>query len=421
MKVSKIILAALFVLPFQAMLGQIYTQPPMDNFRQPGLEGINQFEAPKTDTVPFDGVKVRLGADFAMQFQALQHSNSSVNDTLIPLGNNFNLPTANLNIDAALSDGVRLHLRTYLSSRHHPEAWVKGGHLNIDKLNFIKEGFLEEVMEKVTIRVGLDEINYGDWHFRRTDNALAIYNPFVGNYILDGFTTEAFGEIYFRHNGWLVMGAISNGKLNQSVAVASDDTKESPSFYGKIGYDKEINTDLRVRLTASAYTNSGDQAIFLYNGDRASSRYYNVMETEDQGDDWSGRLRFTVPEVTSFMINPFVQYKGLEFFGTYEMINATPFFGDDFTYTQIAGDLLYRFGTDDRFYVGGRYNLVTGADGTEGNDISRINAGGGWFLTDNVMTKVEYVQQNYDGDGWEGSRFDGGEFSGVVVEAVISF
>ncbi|HKK39700.1 MAG TPA: hypothetical protein VJ949_09810 [Cryomorphaceae bacterium] len=421
MKVSKIILAALFVLPFQAMLGQIYTQPPMDNFRQPGLEGINQFEAPKTDTVPFDGVKVRLGADFAMQFQALQHSNSSVNDTLIPLGNNFNLPTANLNIDAALSDGVRLHLRTYLSSRHHPEAWVKGGHLNIDKLNFIKEGFLEEVMEKVTIRVGLDEINYGDWHFRRTDNAQAIYNPFVGNYILDGFTTEAFGEIYFRHNGWLVMGAISNGKLNQSVAVASDDTKESPSFYGKIGYDKEINTDLRVRLTASAYTNSGDQAIFLYNGDRASSRYYNVMETEDQGDDWSGRLRFTVPEVTSFMINPFVQYKGLEFFGTYEMINATPFFGDDFTYTQIAGDLLYRFGTDDRFYVGGRYNLVTGADGTEGNDISRINAGGGWFLTDNVMTKVEYVQQNYDGDGWEGSRFDGGEFSGVVVEAVISF
>jgi hypothetical protein len=209
--------------------------------------------------------------------------------------------------------------------------------------------------------------------------------------------------------------------LNQSVDVGSEDTKETPSFYGKVGYDKQINSDLRVRLTASAYTNSGDQANFLYNGDRASSRYYNVMETEEQGDDWSGRLRFTAPEVTSFMINPFVQYKGLEFFGTYEMINATPFFGDDFVYTQIAGDLLYRFGANDKFYVGGRYNMVTGADGKDGNDISRINAGGGWFLTNNVMAKIEYVQQNYDGDGWAGSRFDGGEFSGVVLEAVISF
>jgi hypothetical protein len=37
------------------------------------------------------------------------------------------------------------------------------------------------------------------------------------------------------------------------------------------------------------------------------------------------------------------------------------------------------------------------------------------------MAKLEYVQQNYDGDGWEGTRFDGGEFSGVVLEAVISF
>jgi len=421
MKISNFIIAALLLLPFHAMQGQSFNQPPMDNFRQPGLEGINVFEAPKKDTIPFDKIRVRIGADFAMQFQALEHSNTSMADTLIPLGSNFNLPTANLNIDAALADGVRLHLRTYLSSRHHPEAWVKGGHLNIDKLNFIKEGFLEDVMKKVTIRVGLDEINYGDWHFRRTDNALAINNPFVGNYIIDGFTTEAFGEIYYRENGWLAMVAISNGKLNQSVAVASEDTEETPSFYGKVGYDKQLNTDLRVRLTASAYHNSGDQAIFLYNGDRASSRYYNVMETEDQGDDWSGRLRFTVPEVTSFMINPFVKFKGLEFFGTYEMINATPFFGPDFTYTQVAGDLLYRFGTDERFYIGGRYNVVTGGDGADGSDINRLNAGGGWFLTNNVMAKLEYVQQNYDGDGWEGTRFDGGEFSGVVLEAVISF
>jgi hypothetical protein len=424
MKTIKFLFAALLLIPFSTSLGQTYTQPPMDSYRQPGFEGINQFEAPQEDTIPFDGVRVRVGADFAMQFQALDHSNAfETGDSLglIPLGTNFNLPTANLNIDAALEDGVRLHLRTYLSSRHHPEAWVKGGHLLIDKLDFVKEGFLDGVMEYVTLRVGLDEINYGDWHFRRTDNALAIYNPFVGNYIIDGFTTEAFGEIYYRNNGWLVMGAISNGKLNQSVDVGGEDIKETPSFYGKIGYDKQLNSDLRFRLTASGYTNSGDQRVFLYNGDRASSRYYNVMDTETEGNDWSGRFTFTVPEVTSFMINPFVRYKGLEFFGTYEMINTVEFSGSESTYNQFAGDLLYRFGTDDRFYFGGRYNVVTGSDAAEGVEISRYNVGGGWFLTNHIMAKLEYVQNTYDGDGWDGTRFQEGEFSGIVLEAVVSF
>ncbi len=420
MRLLKLAITTLLLSGFTAAFGQHNLQPEMQNFRKPGFEGVNVFEAPKADTVKFDGLKVRLGGDFAMQFQGLSHSNSGT-DTLINLGSNFNLPTANLNVDVQMADGIRLHLRTYLSSRHHPEAWVKGGHLNIEKLDFIKEGFLSGVMDKVTIRVGLDEINYGDAHFRRSDNAGAIYNPFVGNYIIDGFTTEAFGEFYFRSNGFLAMAAVSNGKLNQSVDNGTEDVENTPSFYGKLGYDKQIDPDLRVRLTGSAYYNNGDQSIFLYNGDRASSRYYNVMDNiNGDGTDWSGRLTFTVPELTSFQINPFVKYKGLEFFGIYEMIAAKTFGDEDLTYTQLGAEALYRFGDHDQLYIGGRYNTVTGDDTAEGRDITRFNVGGGWFITDNIMAKVEYMQQTYDGDGWAG-RFDEGEFNGVVVEAVVSF
>lgn len=413
-----------------AGFSQINLQPEIQNFREPGYEGLNVFETPKEDTTAYEGLKVRVGGDFAMQFQGLSHSNSSMNDTLITLGNNFNLPTANLNLDVQMHRGVRLHLRTYLSSRHHPEAWVKGGHLQIDRLDFVKDGFLDGVMDLVTIRVGLDEINYGDAHFRRSDNATAIYNPFVGNYIIDGFTTEAFGEIYVRKNGWLIMGAISNGKLNQSVPKANEDQDVSPSFYGKVGYDKQLNEKLRFRLTASAYTNSSDVANFLYNGDRASSRYYNVMQTindeaNETVDDWSGRLRFTIPQVTSFMINPFVKYEGFEFFGLFEIIDGVAFgppnANNDIGYTQIGAEALYRFGGNDQLYVGGRYNTVTGEDRADGQDINRFNIGGGWFMTDNILAKIEYMNQQYEGDGWDGSRFEGGEFNGVVVEAVISF
>src|SRR5690606_19787311 len=125
---------------------------------------INIFETGKEDTVPFDGLKVRLGGGFAQQFQAVKHSNTSVANPLIDIGNGFNLTTANLNLDVALADGVRLNLITYLSSRHHPETWVKGGFIQVDKVPFLTRPVLDDIFEKVTLKVGHMEINYGDAH-----------------------------------------------------------------------------------------------------------------------------------------------------------------------------------------------------------------------------------------------------------------
>src|SRR6056297_974812 len=77
-------------------------------FRQPGYEGLNVFETPKESEVDYDGVEVRLGGDFALQFQGLDHSNAAGAPTLAPIGSNINLPTANLNIDVQLLDGMRM-------------------------------------------------------------------------------------------------------------------------------------------------------------------------------------------------------------------------------------------------------------------------------------------------------------------------
>src|SRR5690606_16968480 len=215
MKTKKILftlMVAMFATPMFAQL-----QSDLQYSRHNDKRGLNVFETSKTDTIGFDGVKVRVGGDFALQFQALDHSNK--HNTLIDLGTNLNLPTANLNLDAQLYDGMRMHLRTYLSSRHHSESWVKGGYLQIDKLDFIKEGFLKDFMDIATIRVGMDEFGYGDLVHRRSDNARAIYNPFVGNYIMDSFSTEAFGEVTIQKNGFLGLVGVTNGKLNQSVVV----------------------------------------------------------------------------------------------------------------------------------------------------------------------------------------------------------
>ncbi|MGM0507063.1 MAG: hypothetical protein ACQER4_07755 [Bacteroidota bacterium] len=389
-------------------------------YRAPDQTGLNQFETSKEAGASYDGFNLRIGGSNTLQFQALDHESNTAG-AIHEIGPNFNLATSNLDFDAQLHNGLRMHLRTYLSSRHHAEAWVKGGYLQIDRLDFIEEGFASELMDKVTIKVGHMEINYGDAHFRRSDNGQAIFNPFVGNYLMDSFTTEVGGEIYWQQGGFLIMAGMTNGKLNQSVIDSDIMTK--PSLVGKIGFDKQIDEELRVRLTGSVYHTSQSGGTYLYTGDRAGARYYNVM-TSSSGDFRTGRWNPAFSnELTALMLNPFVKYQGLEFFGLLERASGkTAAETDRRSFTQLGAELLYRFGAEERVYLGGRYNMVSGEEVGTGLDVdvSRVNVGGGWFMTPNVLAKLEYVTQNYDGFA-TGSLYDGGKFNGLMLEAVISF
>lgn len=413
----KLILSGVMLFGTMAVYAQL---PSIQYYRYNDMRGINVFETSKEDTVKYDGIKLRVGGDFSMIFQGLSQSNDLVGDTLIDLANNFSLPTANLNFDMQLEDGVRLHLRTYLSSRHHPEAWVKGGYLQFDKLDFISPGFLGGFMEIATIQVGMDEINYGDTHFRRSDNARAIYNPFVGNYIMDSFTTEPHLEVTIQNNGIIGVLGMSNGRLNQSPT----DGDNGRVIYGKLGYDKQMNDDFRLRITGSFYSSS-DQGTrdYLYNGDRAGARYYSVLEGENDArvSDFLPRFNPGFAYQSAFQINPFVKAGGLEFFGVFEQSSNGADAGGGFT--QLGAELLYRFGSTENFFLGGRYNSVSGevADGAATQEIKRTNLGFGWFMTKNVATKLEYVTNTYEGDGWNGTKFQGAEFSGIVLEATIGF
>lgn len=393
---------------------------PIDNIKPRDQRGVSSFENPKDSITNFDGLKVRVGGAFALQFQGIKHENDS-NVPLYKIGNNFNLATANLDVDVALYDGVALHLRTFLSSRHHNEAYVKGGYLQIDKLDFIKKGFLEDFMKHATIKFGHDEINYGDAHFRRSDNAAAISNPFVGNLLMDAFATMIFTEVYYQRDGFIGMVGLTNGRLNQTASGGT-----SPNLYAKVGYDKQVNEDLRVRLTGSVYNAANSQRLDFYDGDRAGSRYYFAMEGATATSSANFRSGQIVPDfknkLTSFMINPFVKYKGLEVFGTIETTSGRNVAETDRrTWNQYAGEALYRFGNNENFYVGGKYNQVNGEMITgEDVKVDRFNIGGGWFMTKNILAKAEYVNQKYDGYA-PTSILYGGKFNGFVLEAVISF
>jgi len=423
----------------------------MRDYLAPEKTTRNIFEDPKIEAPEYDGVQISVGGDFALQFQSLDHSTKAVlgkDYELNTMGADFNLPTANLDINAYLAKGLKMHLRTYLSARHHNEAWVKGGYIQIDNLDFISKGLLSDLMKNARIKIGMDELNYGDAHFRRTDNAEAINNPFVENNIMDAFSTQAFGEIYYFRDGFMGMIGVSNGKLNQTATKGTNENK--PSIYAKVGYDKQINSDLRVRLTGSIIkTNGLNTNGKLYSDDRAGSRYYYVLLVTNNANSAlsdamgtsnpsTGRFDPNFKEMTAFQFNPFIKYKGLEFFGTFEhasgnkLLNATTKRDSDGSYNQFAGELLYRFGGKEQFYIGGKYNSVSGKDydGALERKIDRFNFAGGWYMTKNVLAKVEYVNQKYNqSDVWnvydankdQKSALSGGKFNGIVFEATIGF
>lgn len=405
----------------------------LQHFRPHDKAGMNVFEPPKEPGAPYEGFVIDWGAAFAQQFQALDHGNAAspnvVDGTdlnsLVEIGPGFNLATANLYLGAQLAEGIRVHLTTYLSSRRHSEAWVKEGYVLVDRVPMIESERLDRIMDYVTVRAGHFEINYGDVHFRRTDNGSAIYNPFVGNYILEAFTTEIGGELYVRTPGGLLgMLAVTGGEIKGAVERHDD---RAPAVYAKLGFDREVTEGVRARLTGSVYTTTRSLNNTLYSGDRAGSRYYLVLENPTGSvseNATSGRLNPGFgDEVTAFMVNPFLKVRGLEIFGVIERAEGrSDGESNERVWTQYSGEAVYRFFRDEDLYLGGRYTTASGELRGFANDVSvdRLQAAAGWFLTDNVLVKAEYVSQSYEDFPATDIR-SGGEFDGFVVEGVVAF
>jgi hypothetical protein len=402
----------------------------MQHFRPADRRGLNVFEPPKNDGIPYTGFKLGWGAAFTQQFQGLTHSNTAAprivntvdQNKLMTIGNGFNNAVANLYLNAQIARGIRVAVVSYASARHHQETWVKEGYALIDD-SPIDLAPLNALMRYTTLKVGHFEVNYGDAHFRRTDNGQAMFNPFVGNYILDAFTTEIGAEVYFRKSGWLAMGGITGGEVRGQVTAPE---KRSPSYLAKLGYDKQLTPTLRTRLTGSMYVQDKSNSNTLFTGDRAGSRYYMVVENTaatETANAWSGNIRPGFSnEVRTYVVNPFMKYRGLELFGNIETASGRASSEPaNRALRQYAGDALYRlFG--DQVYVGGRYNTVRGALAGVPNDIAvnRVQIGGGWFITPLLLTKVEWVNQKYEKFPTTDIR-NGAQFKGFMVEGVLAF
>lgn len=404
-------------------------QPPtvVQYLRPYDKRGINIFETPKVENVPYTGFALQWGAAFTQQFQGLDHETAG-STALKDIGNGFNNATANLYMNAQVAPGIRVQLTTYLSSRHHPEAYVKDGFLQVDA-SPIDIPLFHSIMKYTTLKIGHFQVNYGDFQFRRTDNGNAMYNPLVGNALMDAFTTEVGTEAIIQRNGLFAVVAATGGEIKGRVDLPQS---RAPAYMAKLGFDRQLNDDLRVRLSGSYRTTSSSISNSLYGGDRAGSRYYYVLENTtatESANFTSGRLNPGFGDAaTNIMINPFVKFRGFEFFGMYETAKGR---GGEVggvappqrEVTQTMAELVYRFGRSESFYLAGRTNNVTGDFGAGATDVdvTRTNFGGGWFVTPSLLMKAEWVNQEYKGFTGAADTRNGGKFNGFMIEAVLAF
>ncbi|MBI3791302.1 MAG: hypothetical protein HY275_10545 [Gemmatimonadetes bacterium] len=413
-------------------------------FRPRDLRGLNIFEAPKDSGVAYKGFDWQIGLGFAQQFQSLAHYNGysetgafpAAPNTcakvgtpavspcqLIGIGPGFNIANANLYLDFQLARGIRMQSTLYLSSKHHNETWVKDGYIQVDASPW-KNETLDKIFERVTVKIGHMEINYGDTHFRRSDNGMGLFNPFVGNLLMDAFSTQVGAEFYYTDPiGAFGMFGITSGELNSTVA---NPNSRDYAFLYKAGFDKQLNSDWRFRIAGSLFTQASAINNTLYGGDRAGSRYGYVLENTAAtltANAFSGNFDPSFKDrIQAMEWNLFLKWRDAEMFGVYENSRGrTSGETVDRVAEQVDLDLIYRFLPSNRAFVAARYNKVDGTlPGPAAVTAIRRQVGAGMFITPSMAVKIEYVHSGYYNYPTNNIRY-GGIFKGLMLEADVAF
>jgi hypothetical protein len=371
--------------------------------------------------------KIRLGMDFALRFQSLEHENNS-SEEITNLQSGFTNANGNANMDFQLDEGISSYIEIYLSSEHHTEVWMREGYLFIDQLKMLNNPAIDNLMQYLSFKAGQMEINYGDYHFRRTDNGQSVRNPFIGNYIIDANTTEIGVEGMIDYDNWEWLIGVTGG-----TTKGDTNDKHGMGTYTKLAYDLKKSIDQQFRVSGSLYRvdhSSNPRAFgtpgatqnYLYAGNRSGSPYKNLF---DEDTDAGQVLPNISQNMTAYIFNVLWRYGKTEWFFNYDKAWDLDSDGKDSpdeakeSWDQFAVDVKYNFTS--KFYTALRYNIanhITAADGPSDEKVNRYQLAFGYFINPSILMKVEYVYQKYEGFQ---DKFRDGYFHGAVFEGAVSF
>jgi hypothetical protein len=327
---------------------------------------------------------------------------------------------------------VEMYFDLYLASRNHPsQTYGNQGYLLIHDIpeNLVGlHNVLNPIFKRVDVKVGAFLIDYGDQVTRRSNNAIVQANPLVGNYVMDPNLVSVGGEVMSKPGGrygWLV--GVTNGTNTEDWSAGRG------IAYNAKGWVYPIQP---LRLSASFFranhTDSNASRATLFSGNRSGERYGGVL---GGGQAPGGVLANGGKDVTAFQFDgtwdaqamPIKLYGHIGRTSDKDINGPLPGTPEE-SWKYYSGEGVYNLTKN--VYAAARYSGAI-ADKFNGFDsdgkVTRIQIGGGLWLTRNMLVKVEWVDQKYTGfsagdivnNGIDAGR--GPRFKGLVSEFSFAF
>jgi hypothetical protein len=374
-----------------------------------------------------EDMNLYMGLQTVGRYQALQQSNVYIKGVSQPgLDPGFQDPFANLSFLGSIPDKLDVYFDTYVASRPHSSTmYGHEGYILFKRLPApLDKGALGGLFDYINVKVGAFDIDYGDDNYRRSNNARTQRNPLIDNPLVDTNVEEIGGEVYSIKGPVYWLFGVASGTTTEHFDYGSQ-----PSFHGKIwGYPLP-----EVRTSISAYhvdlSNSLDTS-YLYANVRSGGALAAVF---GGGDNPGQILPQAGKDVTAvqgdLMWNhwPFETYANVGWVEDSDINGPLP--GTP-TERWVYGAIEPVYHITPALYVAGRYSyaIASSVNGISTSGwVDRVELGGGYWITESLLGKIEYIYEQYhnfgaaDGVVSGVDAFRGPRFSGVVFEVSFAF
>lgn len=327
---------------------------------------------------------------------------------------------------------IEMYFDLYLASRNHPSStYGNQGYLVIRGIpeNLGNPRILKAIFSKIDVKAGAFLVEFGDQDMHRSNNAIVQKNPLVGNFVVDPNFVSVGVQVMSKPGryGWLI-GA-TNGTNTEDFQTGRGNALNAKIYAYPI---KPLRTSLSFYTVSHDETPAvGGSRATLFSGNRSGERYGAVL---GGGQAPGGVLLGVQKEVNAAQFDmTFDGDSPIKLYGHYGVAKDSDTNGSgpgrpEESWSYYAGDVVYKF--NPAIYAAARYSAAnaTKISNLDSNaKVNRIQVGGGLWLTRNLLVKVEYVTQKYNGfrsgdmvnNGIQASRDP--KFSGMVAEVSFSF
>ncbi|HEX8255507.1 MAG TPA: hypothetical protein VF846_20370 [Thermoanaerobaculia bacterium] len=322
----------------------------------------------------------------------------------------------------------------YLSSRNHPsQTYGNEGYILMRGVpeNLTSLRFLTPILEKVDIKAGHMLVDFGDAAEHRSNNAIVQKNPLIGNFVVDPNIVSIGMQVSSKPGrfGWLVGG--SNGTTTEDWNVGRGFAYNAKVYAYPITGLRTSLSYIGTDQSDNPNKSGGGSQMQMFTGNRSGERYAGVLgggqapgNVFPQAGEKFSAAQFDVTFDNGSPIQLYGHYGRTQDLD----INGTAAGTPEEKWNYYAADARYNF-TPTLYgavrYSGAQVSKLAGAD-SDGN-VRRIQVGGGFWLSKNLLLKVEYVDQQYSGfsvgqivnnniAAWRDPSF-----SGLISEVSFSF